>query len=73
MVEIGDQEALSSEPQARAGDELGRELADLFEDASRQRVVIATPATMLALLQVVQLGWREHALSALADLRAHLP
>jgi DNA recombination protein RmuC len=35
----------------------------LIEDAARQRVVIATPATMLALLQVVQLGWREHALS----------
>ena len=39
----------------------------LLEDASRQRVVIATPATMLALLQVVQLGWREHALSANAE------
>jgi DNA recombination protein RmuC len=35
----------------------------LIEDAARQKVVIATPATMLALLQVVQLGWREHALS----------
>jgi DNA recombination protein RmuC len=39
----------------------------LLEDASRQRVVIATPATMLALLQVVQLGWREDALSANAE------
>ena len=39
----------------------------LLEDASRQRVVIATPATMLALLQVVQLGRREHALSANAE------
>jgi DNA recombination protein RmuC len=35
----------------------------LIEDAARQKVVITTPATMLALLQVVQLGWREHALS----------
>jgi DNA recombination protein RmuC len=35
----------------------------LIEDAARHKVVIATPATMLALLQVVQLGWREHALS----------
>jgi DNA recombination protein RmuC len=35
----------------------------LLDDAARQKVVIATPATMLALLQVVQLGWREHALS----------
>jgi DNA recombination protein RmuC len=35
----------------------------LIEDAARQKVVIATPATTLALLQVVQLGWREHALS----------
>jgi DNA recombination protein RmuC len=35
----------------------------LIEHAARQRVVIATPATMLALLQVVGLGWREHALS----------
>jgi DNA recombination protein RmuC len=37
--------------------------ARLINDAARQKVVIATPATMLALLQVVQLGWREHALS----------
>jgi DNA recombination protein RmuC len=35
----------------------------LIDDAARQKVVIATPATLLALLQVVQLGWREHALS----------
>jgi DNA recombination protein RmuC len=35
----------------------------LIDDAARQKVVLATPATMLALLQVVQLGWREHALS----------
>jgi DNA recombination protein RmuC len=35
----------------------------LIGDAAQQKVVIATPATMLALLQVVQLGWREHALS----------
>lgn len=40
---------------------------DLLIDAARQRVVIATPATMLALLQVVKLGWREHALSANAE------
>jgi DNA recombination protein RmuC len=39
----------------------------LIEDAGRQKVVIATPATMLALLQVVQLGWREHALSENAE------
>ena len=39
----------------------------LIEDAARQKVVIATPATMLALLQVVQLGWREHALSENAE------
>ena len=35
----------------------------LIDDAARQKVVIATPATMVALLQVVALGWREHALS----------
>jgi len=35
----------------------------LIEDAAREKVVIVTPATMLALLQVVQLGWREHSLS----------
>ena len=35
----------------------------LIDDAARLRVVLATPATMLALLQVVALGWREHALS----------
>lgn len=40
---------------------------DLLLDAARQRVVIATPSTMLALLQVVKLGWREHALSANAE------
>ena len=39
----------------------------LIDEAARQRVVIATPATMLALLQVVQLGWREHALSENAE------
>ena len=39
----------------------------LIEDAARQKVVIATPATMLALLQIVQLGWREHALSESAE------
>ena len=39
----------------------------LIEDAARQKVVIATPATMLALLQVVALGWREHALSENAE------
>jgi DNA recombination protein RmuC len=39
----------------------------LIEDAGRQKVVIATPATMLALLQVVQLGWREQALSENAE------
>ncbi|HEX4108209.1 MAG TPA: DNA recombination protein RmuC [Solirubrobacteraceae bacterium] len=39
----------------------------LLEDAARQRVVIATPATMLALLQVVALGWREAALSEHAE------
>lgn len=39
----------------------------LLEDAARQKVVITTPATMLALLQVVQLGWREHALSENAE------
>jgi DNA recombination protein RmuC len=35
----------------------------LIEDAARQKVVIATPATLLALLQIAQLGWREQALS----------
>ncbi len=39
----------------------------LLADAARQKVVIATPATMLALLQVVALGWREHALSVNAE------
>jgi DNA recombination protein RmuC len=39
----------------------------LLEDAARQRVVIATPATMLALLQVVALGWREAAMSEHAE------
>jgi DNA recombination protein RmuC len=39
----------------------------LLQEAARQRVVIATPATMLALLQVVALGWREHALSENAE------
>lgn len=39
----------------------------LIDDAARGRVVIATPGTMLALLQVVRLGWREHALSENAE------
>jgi len=39
----------------------------LIEFAARNRVVIATPATMLALLQVVALGWSEAALSQHAE------
>jgi DNA recombination protein RmuC len=39
----------------------------LIEDAARSKVVIATPSTMLALLQVVALGWREAALSKNAE------
>ena len=44
-------------------------LADpkLLEDAARDRVVIATPATMVALLQAVGLGWREATLSERAE------
>jgi DNA recombination protein RmuC len=44
-------------------------LADpkLLEDAARQRVVIATPATMVALLQAVGLAWREATLSERAE------
>jgi DNA recombination protein RmuC len=41
--------------------------ATLIEDAARSRVIIATPATMLALLQMVALGWREAALSEHAE------
>lgn len=39
----------------------------LLGDAARHRVAIATPATMLALAQVVALGWREAALSENAE------
>src|SRR4051794_29077849 len=39
----------------------------LLEDAARQRVVIATPATMVALLQAVGLAWRETTLSERAE------
>jgi DNA recombination protein RmuC len=39
----------------------------LLEDAARMRVVIATPSTMLALLQVVALGWREASMSEHAE------
>jgi DNA recombination protein RmuC len=39
----------------------------LLEDAARMRVVIATPSTMLALLQVVALGWREASVSEHAE------
>jgi DNA recombination protein RmuC len=44
-------------------------LADpkLVEDAARERVVIATPATMIALLQAVGLAWREATLSERAE------
>jgi DNA recombination protein RmuC len=44
-------------------------LADpkLIEDAARERVVIATPATMVALLQAVGLAWREVTLSKRAE------
>jgi DNA recombination protein RmuC len=44
-------------------------LADpkLLEDAARERVVIATPATMVALLQAVGLAWREATLSERAE------
>jgi DNA recombination protein RmuC len=39
----------------------------LLEDAARERVVIATPATMVALLQAVALAWREATLSERAE------
>jgi DNA recombination protein RmuC len=39
----------------------------LLEDAARDRVVIATPATMIALLQAVGLAWREATLSDRAE------
>jgi DNA recombination protein RmuC len=39
----------------------------LLEDAARERVVIATPATMVALLQAVGLAWREATLSERAE------
>jgi DNA recombination protein RmuC len=39
----------------------------LLEDAARMRVVIATPSTLLALLQVVALGWREASMSEHAE------
>jgi DNA recombination protein RmuC len=39
----------------------------LLDDAGRRRVVLATPATMLALLQVVALGWREARMSEHAE------
>jgi DNA recombination protein RmuC len=39
----------------------------LLEEAARQRVVIATPATMVALLQAVGLAWREATLSERAE------
>jgi DNA recombination protein RmuC len=39
----------------------------LLEDAARDRVVIATPATMVALLQAVGLAWREATLSERAE------
>jgi DNA recombination protein RmuC len=44
-------------------------LADpkLLEDAARERVVIATPATMVALLHAVGLAWREATLSERAE------
>jgi DNA recombination protein RmuC len=44
-------------------------LADpkLLEGAARERVVIATPATMVALLQAVGLAWREATLSERAE------
>jgi DNA recombination protein RmuC len=44
-------------------------LADpkLLEQAARERVVIATPATMVALLQAVGLAWREATLSERAE------
>jgi DNA recombination protein RmuC len=41
--------------------------ARLLEDAARDRVVIATPATMVALLQAVGLAWREARLSERAE------
>ncbi|HEY5197533.1 MAG TPA: DNA recombination protein RmuC [Solirubrobacteraceae bacterium] len=39
----------------------------ILEDAARMRVVIATPSTMLALLQIVGLGWREASMSEHAE------
>jgi DNA recombination protein RmuC len=39
----------------------------LLDEAARRRVVLATPATMLALLQVVALGWREATMSEHAE------
>jgi DNA recombination protein RmuC len=39
----------------------------LLADAAKQRVMIATPTTMVALLQVVALGWREESISHHAE------
>ncbi|MEN3282434.1 MAG: recombination protein RmuC [Solirubrobacteraceae bacterium] len=39
----------------------------LLDDAARQGVVIATPCTLVALLQVVALAWREEAVSEHAE------
>ncbi len=36
---------------------------NLIEEALRQKVVIATPTTLISLLKVIEMGWREQALA----------